>query len=156
MAKSTRATLALTEAQIPFSLHKYDYDKNAASIGKQAAEALSVPAHLVFKTLMLLVDRQPCCAILPSDQEMSMKRVAAAFGGKSAEMMKPDMAERTTGYKIGGISPLGQTRKLPALLDDSALLHDAVYINGGQRGLQILLSPHDLAKFVTKVAPITG
>lgn len=156
MAKATRATLALAAARIPFSLHSYDYDKKAPSIGRQAAEALGVHAQLVFKTLMLLVDRAPCCAILPSDHELSMKRVAAAFSGKSAEMMAPEIAERLTGYKIGGISPLGQTKKVPTLLDESALLLPAVYINGGQRGLQLRLSPHDLATLVTKVVPITA
>lgn len=156
LANSTRATVALTKAQIPFSVHRYAYDKTAASIGRQAADALGVSAGMVFKTLMLLVDRAPCSAILPSDNELSMKRVAAAFGAKSAEMMMPDMAERLTGYKIGGISPLGQSKSVPTLLDEAALLYDAIYINGGQRGLQILLSPHDLVTLVTKVAPITA
>ena len=156
MAQATRATLALQAAQIPFSVHSYDYDGAAPSIGLQAAEALGVPAQMVFKTLMLMVDRKPCCAILPSDQTLSMKRVAAVFDSKSAEMMKPADAERLTGYKIGGISPLGQMKKLPTVLDEQALTHPAVYINGGQRGLQILLSPHDLATLVTKVAPITA
>ena len=91
----------------------------------------------MLKTLMALVDGKPVCVILPSDREVSMKKLAAAFGGKSAEMMKPTDAERITGYKTGGISPFGQTRKkLPAVIEEQALAHDLVYVNGGQRGLQ--------------------
>lgn len=156
MAQVTRATIALKAAQIPYSVHSYAYDANAASIGLQAAEALGVTANIVFKTLMLLVDGKAACAILPSDESLSMKRVAAAFGGKSADMMKPTDAERVTGYKIGGISPLGQTKPVQTLLAEQALMHPAIYINGGQRGLQIKLSPRDLATLVSKVAPVTS
>ena len=156
MAQSTRATLALKAAQIPHMVHRYDYDGNAPSIGLQAAEALGVSANIMFKTLMLMIDGKAACAILPSDQSLSMKRVAAAFGGKSADMMKPADAERMTGYKIGGISPLGQTKSVRTLLDETALAHRHIYINGGQRGLQIQLSPHDLATLVTKVAPVSA
>ena len=156
MAQSTRATLALKAAQIPFSVHSYDYDGAAPSIGLHAATALGVSAGMVFKTLMLIVDRKACCAILPSDQTLSMKRFVAALEGKSADMMKPADAERTTGYKIGGISPLGQMKRVPIVLDEHELNLPAIYINGGQRGLQILLSPHDFATMVTKVAQITA
>jgi len=156
MAQSTRATLALKAAQIPFSVLSYDYDGAAPNIGLHAAAALGVPASMVFKTLMLIVDRKACCAILPSDQTLSMKRVAAALEGKCADMMKPADAERTTGYKIGGISPLGQMKRVPIVLDEHALVLPSIYINGGQRGLQILLSPHDLVTIVTKVAQITA
>ena len=156
MAQSTRATLALKAAQIPHMVHRYDYDGNAPSIGLQAAEALGVPPNIMFKTLMLMIDGKAACAILPSDKSLSMKCVAAAFGGKSADMMKPADAERMTGYKIGGISPLGQTKSVRTLLDETALGHPHIYINGGQRGLQIQLSPHDLATLVTKVAPVSA
>ena len=156
MAQSTRATAVLKAAQIAFSVHSYEYDGAAPSIGLHAAAALGMPASIVFKTLMLNVDGKACCAILPSDQTLSMKRVAVALEGKSADMMKPADAERTTGYKIGGISPLGQMKRVPIVLDEHALNLPAIYINGGQRGLQILLSPHDFATMVTKVAQITA
>ena len=156
MAQSTRATLALKAAQIPHMVHRYDYDGDAPSIGLQAAEALGVSASVVFKTLMLMIDSKAACAILPTDQSLSMKRVAAAFGGKSADMMKQADAERMTGYKIGGISPLGQTKSVRTLLDETALAHPHIYINGGQRGLQIQLSPHDLATLVTMVARVSA
>ena len=112
MSKRTRATEMLEKAALSFSVHSYDYDPNADRIGLQAAEALQQPPERVLKTLMALVDGRPVCVIVPSDHEVSMKRLAAAFGGKSAQMMKPTDAERVTGYKVGGISPFGQKRKV--------------------------------------------
>src|SRR5690349_1130747 len=111
MAKATRATRALEAAGIPFTLHEYAYDPDADRVGLQAAAALGEAPARVLKTLMALVDGKPVCAIIPSDREVSMKRLAAAFGGKSAAMMKPTEAERLSGYKVGGISPFGQTRR---------------------------------------------
>lgn len=130
----------------PSHLHTYDYDPNAQRTGLQAAEALGEPPARVLKTLMALVDRKPVCAIIPSDCEVSMKKLAAAFGGKSAQMMKPVDAERSTGYKVGGISPFGQMRKVPTAIEESALTHEFVFINGGQRGLQVKLAPRDALK----------
>ena len=95
---------------------------------------------------MVLVDGKPACAILASDREVSMKRLAASLGGKAATMMKPADAERVSGYKVGGISPFGQARPLRVAIDDKALEHDLVYINGGQRGLQVRLNPRDAAR----------
>ncbi|WP_019831412.1 Cys-tRNA(Pro) deacylase [Sphingomonas sp. PR090111-T3T-6A] len=141
MSKATRATQALEKAGIAFSLHRYDYDPAADRIGMQAAEALGEPPSRVLKTLMALVDGKPVCVILPSDREVAMKRLAAAAGGKSAQMMKPADAERMTGYKVGGISPFGQMRSVPAFLEEAALAEAQVYVNGGQRGLQIRLDP---------------
>ncbi len=141
MSKTTRATQALTKAGVAFTLHAYDYDPNAERIGLQAAEALGEPPQRVLKTLMALVDGKPVCVILPSDREVSMKKLAAAFGGKSAEMMKPTEAERISGYTVGGISPFGQRREVPTAMEEQALSQDQVYINGGQRGLQVRLDP---------------
>ena len=93
---------------IAFSLHAYDYDPEAASIGMQAAEAMGVAPHRVLKTLMADVDGKPVCVIVAADAEVSMKKLAAAFGGKAAKMMRPTDAERLTGYRVGGISPFGQ------------------------------------------------
>lgn len=144
MSKTTRATLALAEAGIAHSVHAYAYDPDAARIGLQAAEALGVPPGRLLKTLMAQVDGKPVCVLVPSDREVSLKRLAAAFGGKSAAMMRPAEAERLTGYHVGGISPLGQKRAVPVLIDADALAHAQVFVNGGQRGLQILLAPADL------------
>ena len=110
MAQVTRATKALEQAGIAFELRTYDYDPAATSIGRAAAEALGVDPAQVFKTLMVLADGKPACAIAPSDGEVSLKRVAAALGAKGAAMMRGPDAERLTGYKIGGISPFGQMR----------------------------------------------
>ncbi|PRH86909.1 Cys-tRNA(Pro) deacylase [Labrys okinawensis] len=143
MSKVTRATQMLAKAGVAFSVHSYDYDPDADSIGLQAAEALGEPPSRVLKTLMALVDGKPVCAIVPSDHEVSMKKLAAAFNGKSAQMMKPADAERSTGYKIGGISPFGQMRKVRTAIEEAALGADYVYVNGGQRGLQIRLAPGD-------------
>jgi Cys-tRNA(Pro)/Cys-tRNA(Cys) deacylase len=145
MAKSTPATQALDKAGIAYALHTYDYDPDAPRVGLQAAERLGAPPDQVLKTLMTLVDGKPVCAILASDREVSMKKLAAAAGGKSAQMMKPADAERMTGYRVGGVSPLGQKRRVPTVLDAAALAHDLVFVNGGQRGLQARLSPKDLA-----------
>lgn len=145
MSKSTRATKALEKAGIAFTVHTYDYDTSAERVGLQAAEALGEAPERVLKTLMALVDGKPAIAILPSDGQVSMKKLAAALGGKSAKMMPPSDAERLTGYKVGGISPFGQMRPLPVAIEKASLAHALVYINGGQRGLQIRMSPRDAA-----------
>jgi Cys-tRNA(Pro)/Cys-tRNA(Cys) deacylase len=143
MSKTTPATLALTRAGIAFAAAAYDYHPGADHIGVQAAEALGVAPHLVLKTLMAEVDGKPVCVVVPSDHEVSMKKLAAAFAGKSAQMLKPDAAERLTGYKVGGISPFGQKRKVPTAIEATALGLAEVFINGGQRGLLLKLSPAD-------------
>lgn len=155
MSKVTRATKALEQAGIAFTVHTYDYDPDASRIGMQAAEALGEEPARVLKTLMALVDGKPVCVVVPSDREVSMKKLAAAFGGKSAEMMKPADAERVTGYKTGGISPFGQMRKVPAAVEAQALAQGLIYVNGGQRGLQVRLEAQDLARALNAVvAPI--
>lgn len=146
MSKTTPATLALASSGIAFSLARYDYDPNAERVGLQAAEAMGVSPAEVFKTLMADLDGKAICAIVPSDEEVNMKKLAAALGGKSAQMMKPADAERLTGYKVGGISPLGQRKPVPTALDELATLYDEIYLNGGQRGLQIRIKPDDLVR----------
>lgn len=146
MSKTTPATLALTKAGVQFTLAHYDYDPNAERVGLQAAEAMGVSPSEVFKTLMAELDGKPVCAIVPSDEEVNMKKLAAALGGKSAHMMKPADAERLTGYKVGGISPLGQRKLVPTALDELAELYEEIFLNGGQRGLQIRIRPSDLIK----------
>jgi Cys-tRNA(Pro)/Cys-tRNA(Cys) deacylase len=146
MARTTRATQALDQAGVAFTVHTYDYDPGADRVGLQAAEALGESPSHVLKTLMAKVDGKPVCVILPSDREVAMKKLAAAAGGKAAEMMKPADAERLTGYKVGGISPFGQTRRVPVFFEESALVEALVYINGGQRGLQVRLAPGDAVR----------
>jgi len=144
MSKTTRATQALAKAGISFTVHIYDYDPNAERVGMQAAEALGEDPSRVLKTLMAEVDGKPVCVIVPSDCEVSMKKLASAFKGKSASMMKPADAERLTGYVVGGISPFGQKKQVPTAIEVAALAHAAVYMNGGQRGLQVRLAPGDV------------
>ena len=157
MAKTTPATLPLTKAGIAFTVATYDYDPDADSIGLQAAAALGVSPSIVLKTLMAEVDGKPVCVVVPSDHEVSMKKLAAAFFGKSAQMLKPDAAERLTGYKVGGISPFGQRKKVPTAIEETALSHPLVFINGGQRGLQVNLTPADaLNALGAKAAPLVA
>ena len=140
---ATRGTQFLVKAGIAFSLHPYDYDPNADRVGVQAAQALGLDPGLTLKTLMVEVDGKPGCCVLPSDRQLSMKKVAAAFGGKQAEMMLPAKAERLTGYRVGGISPFGQKRATPTVIEAQACGLDRVWINAGQRGLLVSMTPAD-------------
>lgn len=157
MSKTTRATQVLTEAGVEFTIHGYDYDPNADRIGVQAAEALGEPPSRVLKTLMAYVDRKPVCVILPSDREVALKKLATAANGKSAQMMPAADAERISGYKVGGISPFGQKRQLPTIVEARALDNELVYVNGGQRGLQVRLDPQTLVRLLdAKVTAISS
>ena len=157
MSKVTRATRRLEQAGVAFTVHSYDYDPDAESIGLQAAEALGETPDRVLKTLMALADGKPACVVVPSDREVSMKKLAAALEAKSAQMMKPADAERLTGYKVGGISPFGQMKAVPTVFEASAMGHALVYLNGGQRGLQVRLAPADaVAAANARVAPVVA
>ncbi len=146
MSKTTRATQFLTQAKVAHSVHGYDYAPGGERVGLQAAEALGEHPSRVLKTLMIEIDGKPACAVIPSDRELSMKKAAAALGAKSAQMMKPADAERITGYHVGGISPFGQKKRVPFAIEQAAMAEALVYINGGQRGLQVRLAPGDAAK----------
>ncbi len=152
MAVSTPATLALKALGIAFELREYDYDPAAERVGLQAAEALGEPPERVLKTLIVKLDGKPVCLVLASHHEASMKKVAAALDGKSAAMMPVPDAERLSGYKVGGVSPFGQKRRLPTLVDASALERPYVFVNGGRRGLQIRLAPQDLVRATGAIA----
>ena len=152
MSKTTRATLALTKAGVTFALHSYDYDPDADSIGLQAAQALGIEPRRMLKTLMAEVDGRPVCVVVPSDKEVSMKKLAAAFGGKSAKMMRPADAERLTGYHVGGISPFAQKKRVRTAIEQAALAEATVYLNGGQRGLQIEIDPNDARTALDAIA----
>ncbi|AXV17123.1 Cys-tRNA(Pro) deacylase [Neorhizobium sp. SOG26] len=152
MSKTTRATQALQKAGVSFTTVTYDYDPDADRIGLAAAEAIGESPSRVLKTLMAEVDGKPVCVVVPSDREVSMKKLAAGFGGKSAHMMKPADAERATGYHVGGISPFGQKKTVPTAIEITALEEAYVYINGGQRGLQIRVDPRKAQEALRAVA----
>ncbi len=148
MAKGTPATLALGKAGIRFTLHEYDYDPDAARIGLQAAEALGIAPARLLKTLMARTGTAIACVLVPSDREVSMKRLAAAAGAKGAEMLSPAEAERITGYHVGGISPFGQRRRVPVFIDAAASGFATVLVNGGRRGLQIEVEPGEIVRLL--------
>ncbi|QKV95506.1 Cys-tRNA(Pro) deacylase [Streptomyces sp. NA02950] len=151
----TPATTALTAAGTPFTLHSYTHDPAAPSYGEEAAQALGVEPGRVFKTLIASVDDRLTVAIVPVSASLDLKALAAAVGGKRATMADPAAAERTTGYVRGGISPLGQRKRLPTALDASAAGHKTVCVSAGRRGLEVELSPTDLAALTEAVvAPI--
>ena len=155
MSKTTPATLALDKAKAAYSLATYDYDPGSERVGLQAAEALGAPPSEVLKTLMVLADGKPACVVLASDREVAMKKLAAALGAKHAEMMKPADAERITGYRVGGVSPFGQKKRCPTVIDAEAAALPAAFVNGGQRGLQVRLAPADLVWVLdARVAPV--
>ncbi len=144
MAKATPATAQLAKAGIAFTLHEYDYDPNAARIGLQAAEALGIAPERLLKTLMTKAGGAVVCVLVPSDKEVNLKRLAAAAGAKDAAMLPPAEAERITGYHVGGISPLGQKKRVATFIENAALAHATILVNGGRRGLQIEIAPADL------------
>ena len=146
MAKGTPATAVLSRAGIAFKLHEYDYDPNAARIGMQAAEALGVDPARLLKTLMAKAGGAVVCVLVPSDSEVSLKKLAAAAGAKDAAMLPPAEAERITGYHVGGISPFGQRKRVRVFVAQGALAHASIIVNGGRRGLQIELAPADLVR----------
>ncbi|MCD9874113.1 Cys-tRNA(Pro) deacylase [Streptomyces guryensis] len=154
-AGGTPATVALTSAGVPYTIHAYDHDPSQPSYGEEAAEAMGVSPDRVFKTLVADVDGALTVAVVPVAGQLDLKALASAVGGKRAAMADPALAERTTGYVRGGISPLGQRRKLPTVLDASAAAHPTICISAGRRGLEVELSPDDLTKLTEAVvAPI--
>ncbi|PTE16412.1 YbaK/EbsC family protein [Pseudogemmobacter blasticus] len=126
---------------VEVTLHPYDYDPRADAVGLAAAQALGLDPALTLKTLMVEVDGKPACCVIPSDRQLSMKRVAAAFGGKAAAMMPPPKAEKLTGYHVGGISPFGQKRAVPTAIEVTACTAPKVWINAGARGLLLGIAP---------------
>ncbi|MQY02296.1 Cys-tRNA(Pro) deacylase [Actinomadura macrotermitis] len=142
--KGTPATVAAAKAKIDFTLHPYEADPAAESYGQAAADALGVPHERLFKTLLAEVDGALTVGVVPVSASLDLKALAAAAGGKKARMADPQDAERATGYVVGGISPLGQRRRLPTVLDASASGFATIYVSAGRRGLQIELAPADL------------
>ncbi|MFE1945965.1 Cys-tRNA(Pro) deacylase [Streptomyces massasporeus] len=151
----TPATVALTAAGATYTVHSYDHDPAHPSYGEEAAEAMGVSPDRVFKTLVADVDGALTVAVVPVAGQLDLKALAAAVGGKRAAMADPALAERTTGYVRGGISPLGQRKKLPTVLDESAASHPTICVSAGRRGLEVELAPEDLAKLTEAVlAPV--
>ncbi|MEJ2031221.1 MAG: Cys-tRNA(Pro) deacylase [Maritimibacter sp.] len=142
MSSQTPATVALDAAGVGFEVIEYDYTAGP-QIGIHAAEAIGADPESVLKTLMVEVDGSPACAVIPSDASLSMKKVAKAFGGKSAQMMDPTKAERLTGFHTGGISPFGQKRAVPCAIEELAFVLDEIVLNGGKRGMMVRLKPED-------------
>ncbi|CAN5320993.1 Cys-tRNA(Pro) deacylase [soil metagenome] len=140
----TPATVALTRAGIAFEMRAYEHDPRADSFGLEAATALGVAPERVFKTLLTSVDGTLTVAVVPVSGLLDLKALARALGGRRAEMADPAAAERATGYVVGGISPVGQKRSHPTVVDGSALAHPTVLVSGGRRGLDIELAPADL------------
>lgn len=140
---STQALRFLEGKGVAVTLHPYDYDPKADAVGLAAARALGLEPGLTLKTLMVEVDGKPACCVIPSDRQLSMKKVAQAFGGKAAAMMPPPKAEKLTGYHVGGISPFGQKRAVPTAIELSVAGAERVWINAGQRGLFLGIAPGD-------------
>jgi Cys-tRNA(Pro)/Cys-tRNA(Cys) deacylase len=150
--RGTTATIALERAKIPFTLHEYPHDPRAASYGMEASEALGIAPERMFKTLVAAVDS---CAlavgVVPVHRQLDLKRLAAAAGGKKAVMAEVNAAERATGYVAGGISPVGQKKRLPVVVDSSALELVTMFCSAGRRGLEIELTPADLIRAVSAI-----
>ncbi|QIX26378.1 Cys-tRNA(Pro) deacylase [Nocardioides sp. JQ2195] len=144
----TPATVALTRAGVDFTLHTYAHDPRATSFGHEAAEALGVEADRVFKTLVADAQGTLVVGIVPVTRQLDLKALARSVGASRAAMAEQSTAERATGYVVGGISPIGQKRDHPTVLDESALAHPSVFVSGGRRGLDIELSPTDLVALV--------
>lgn len=159
MGRMTPAVSLLEREGVQFELLEYDHGKRLSDFGLQAADALELPADQVFKTLVLSVDdgHGLVVVVVPVSCTVSMKRTATAIGAKRAQMCERAVAERVTGYVIGGISPLGQRTVSPTLIDESAELYDTIYVSGGRRGLDIALDPTDLVRLLgATVAAITA
>ncbi|MEU8144095.1 Cys-tRNA(Pro) deacylase [Nonomuraea sp. NPDC048901] len=152
----TPATVALTKAKAEFTLHPYEHDTNAQAYGEEAADALGVPHERIFKTLVAEVEGALAVAVVPVSGKLDLKALAAALGGKKAAMADAAKVERVTGYVVGGISPLGQRKRLPTVVDASALEFGTIYFSAGKRGLQIETAPANLISLTGAVTAAIG
>ncbi len=149
--------MALEDAGILHTIHEYDRGDDLHDFGREAADALGLDHDQVFKTLVVVADDELVVAVVPVSCQLSMKRVAAAAGAKKATMCDPARAERSSGYIVGGISPIGQRKRLRTVIDETAELFDTVYVSGGRRGMDIGVAPADLIAVLDAiVAPITA
>ena len=152
----TPAMVALDAAGVSYRVHEFEADPAARRFGQAAAEALDVEPERVFKTLIVTVDdHDHAVAIVPVSGQLSLKELAAAVQAKRAEMCPPDIAQRLTGYVVGGISPFGQKRSMTVVIDETCVLFDTIFVSGGRRGLDIEIAPDDLVSLLNAVvAPI--
>ena len=154
---ATPATKALDRAKVAYTTHAYEHDPKHESYGLEAAERLGLDPQTVFKTLVAEVDGKLTVAIVPVEGQLDLKALAKAAGSKKAQMADVKLAERTTGYVAGGISPLGQRKPLPTVIDETAREHPTINVSGGRRGLEIELAPSDLQRLTNATfAPISG
>lgn len=153
---ATPATLTLTRVGIDYSTHPYDHDPRSESFGEEAARQLDLDPRQVLKTLLAQVDELTVVAMTPVSGSLDLKRLASAAGGRKAQMCDAATAERLTGYVVGGISPIGQKRRMPTFLDASVVDFDRVYVSGGRRGLDIGLSPWDLVTVTNATVSAIG
>ncbi|NYI46963.1 Cys-tRNA(Pro)/Cys-tRNA(Cys) deacylase [Nocardioides aromaticivorans] len=154
-AGGTQATVALTAAGVAFTVHEYAHDPRADSYGLEAAEAMGVDPGRVFKTLFADLDGALVVGVVPVAGQLDLKALARALDGRKAAMADPRAAERATGYVVGGISPIGQRRTHPTVVDDTALDHETVFVSAGRRGMEVELSPAELVRMTAaRVAPI--
>ncbi|GAA4436835.1 Cys-tRNA(Pro) deacylase [Phytohabitans houttuyneae] len=144
--QGTPATALLAKQKVAHTTHPYSVSPDSPNYGAEVAAALGVPAERVFKTLVTEVDGALTVAVVPVTGDLDLKALAAAAGGKRAVLADRTLAERTTGYVRGGISPLGQRKRLPTVVDATAADHGTIYVSAGRRGLQVELSPHDLVR----------
>jgi Cys-tRNA(Pro)/Cys-tRNA(Cys) deacylase len=157
MAAGTPATALLTRTKVLFRLHSYDHDPRSQAYGEEAAEALGVDPRRIFKTLIASVEGKLACAVVPVASRLDLKALAAALGGKRADMADPAAAARATGYVVGGISPLGQRTRMRVVVDASAEAFSTVFVSAGKRGLQVELAPADLVRAASAlIAPIAS
>ncbi|PYY63135.1 MULTISPECIES: Cys-tRNA(Pro) deacylase [unclassified Curtobacterium] len=149
---STPATVALETAGVPYTPHVYEHHESATNFGEEAAAALGLREEQVFKTLVVSVDGTLAVAIVPVANRLDLKAIAAAVGGKKATLADPALAEKRTGYVVGGISPVGQKTRLRTVLDESALSYASIFVSGGRRGFDIEVAPTDLARITEAVS----
>ena len=151
MSAATAALQLLATTGTPHTVREYDHDPSTTSFGLEAAEKLDMDPDRVFKTLVAQVDGKHAVAIVPVSCLVNLKALAKALGGKHAEMADPADATRITGYVVGGISPLGQKKKLPTVIDETAQLWDTVLVSAGKRGVDVELTPSDLVSLTSAV-----
>lgn len=154
--EATPALRAVAAAGVEHVVHRYEHDPTVTDYGDEAARALGVDAARIFKTLVADVDGELCVGVVPVPARLDLKALAAALGGKRAALADPDRAQRTTGYVLGGISPLGQKRRLRTVVDSSIEAWPTVHVSAGRRGLEVELAPDDLVRLTDAVrAPLT-
>lgn len=136
---------------MPHAVHAYEVDPEAPSYGEGAASALGIESDRMLKTLLASVDGRLVCGVVPVSGSLDLKALAVAVGGKRGVMAEPAAAERSTGYVVGGISPLGQRTRLPTVVDETAELFDTVFVSAGRRGLSVELAPADLFRLTGAV-----